>query len=100
MAVLPEPEPEPEIPSKPTLAPVREAEPEAEALPTNIHTLLGILQFGDRSAALFEVNGVPSRVNIGESIGSSGWTLVEVTEQQARIRRNGEVRDIFVGQQF
>ncbi|MGB6166999.1 MAG: hypothetical protein WBF52_05385 [Geitlerinemataceae cyanobacterium] len=98
MAVIPEPEPE--IPSKPTLAPIREASPQTEALPANIHTLLGILQFGDRSAALFEVNGVPSRVNIGESIGSSGWTLVEVTEQQARIRRNGEVRDIFVGQQF
>jgi Tfp pilus assembly protein PilP len=93
-------ESEPEIPSKPTLAPVQEAEPETEAMPANIYALLGILQFGDRSAALFEVNGVPSRVNIGESIGSSGWTLVEVTDQQARIRRNGEVRDIFVGQQF
>lgn len=93
-------EPELDAPSKPTLAPVQEAEPETEAMPENIHALLGILQFGDRSAALFEVNGVPSRVNIGESIGSSGWTLVEVTDQQARIRRNGEVRDIFVGQQF
>jgi hypothetical protein len=100
MAVAPESELEPETPSKPTLAPVREASPEEEALPTNIHALLGILQFGDRSAALFEINGIPSRVNIGESIGSSGWTLVEVTDQQARIRRNGEVQDIFVGQQF
>ncbi|HIK30597.1 MAG TPA: hypothetical protein IGS17_19320 [Oscillatoriales cyanobacterium M59_W2019_021] len=105
VATAPEPEVpdsmliDPDVPSKPSLAPVQPV-PEAESTPTDIYALLGILQFGDRSAALFEVNGVPSRVNVGESIGSSGWTLVEVTDQQARIRRNGEVRDIFVGQQF
>jgi hypothetical protein len=55
---------------------------------------------GDRSAALFEINGVARRIYVGETIGASGWSLVEVVNQQAVIRRNGEVKTIFVGQQF
>ena len=37
---------------------------------------------------------------MGENIGGSGWTLVKVANQEAVIRRNGEVRSVFVGQQF
>ena len=66
----------------------------------NNHTLIGILELGDRSAALIEVNGTPQRIQIGESIGASGWTLVSVKNQEAIVRRNGEVRSIYVGQQF
>ncbi|HEY9837995.1 MAG TPA: hypothetical protein V6D27_13985, partial [Vampirovibrionales bacterium] len=62
------------------------------------HKLVGILELGDRSVALFEVDGVPRRVNIGETIGSSGWSLVEVKDGEAVIRRNGEVRSIYTGQ--
>ncbi len=62
------------------------------------HQLVGILELGDRSVALFEVDGVPRRVNIGETIGSSGWSLVEVKDGEAVIRRNGEVRSIYTGQ--
>lgn len=62
--------------------------------------LVGVLDQGNRSAALFEVNGVTQRYEIGESIGSSGWTLVEVSKDQALIRRNGEVRSLFVGHSF
>jgi hypothetical protein len=40
------------------------------------------------------------RFRIGESLGSSGWTLVEVSQNQAVIRRNGEVRSVFIGQSF
>ncbi|MGL5080922.1 MAG: hypothetical protein ACRC8A_05495 [Microcoleaceae cyanobacterium] len=65
-----------------------------------LHTLVGVLELGDRSAALFEVNGVARRIYVGESVAASGWTLVEVANQEAVIRRNGEVRTIFVGQQF
>jgi hypothetical protein len=64
------------------------------------HTLIGILELGDRSAALFEVNGTPQRISIGEQIGSSGWTLVSISNQEAIVRRNGEVRSIYVGQKF
>jgi Type II secretion system protein C len=65
-----------------------------------VHSLVGVMQLGDRSAALIEINGVAQRVRLGESISSSGWTLVEVSKDQAVIRRNGEVRSIFIGQNF
>lgn len=68
--------------------------------PATIYSLVGVLELGERSVALFEVDGVTRRVKIGESIGASGWTLVEVANQEAVVRRNGEVRSIFVGQGF
>ncbi|WP_088892075.1 hypothetical protein [Leptolyngbya ohadii] len=64
------------------------------------YKLVGVLELGDRSAALFEVNGNPRRIQVGEPIGDSGWTLVSVANQEALVRRNGEVRSIYVGQQF
>ncbi|WP_052050724.1 hypothetical protein [Leptolyngbya sp. KIOST-1] len=65
-----------------------------------IHALVGILELGNRSAALFEINGVSQRVYIGERVGSSGWSLVSVSNEEAVIRRNGEVRSIYIGQRF
>jgi len=70
------------------------------AAPASIHTLVGILELGERSAALFEIDGVPQRVYIGERIGSSGWSLVSVANEEAMVRRNGEVRSIYIGQRF
>lgn len=64
------------------------------------HVLIGVLELGDRSAALFEINGTPQRIQMGAAIGSSGWKLVSVQNQEAIVRRNGEVRSIFIGQQF
>ncbi|ARV58697.1 hypothetical protein BZZ01_08635 [Nostocales cyanobacterium HT-58-2] len=64
------------------------------------HTLEGLLELGNKSAALFKINGVTRRIEVGEAIGSSGWTLVEVTNGEALIRRNGEVRSIYTGQTF
>ena len=97
------PAPTGEIPPPP-LEPSAEPSVNATTLPSldpaAIHTLVGILELGERSAALFEINGVARRVNIWESIGSSGWALVEVANQEAVIRRNGEVRSIYVGQKF
>lgn len=63
-------------------------------------TLVGVMELGDRSAALVEIAGVVQRFRIGESISASGWTLVEISKNQAVIRRNGEVRSIFIGQDF
>ncbi len=67
---------------------------------TETVTLVGILELGSKSAALFEVNGAPQRIHAGESIGNSGWTLVKITGQEAVIRRNGEVRSVYVGQKL
>lgn len=66
----------------------------------NPQTLLGVLELGDRSAALFEIGGVPQRVYIGERVGNSGWLLVSVANEEAVVRRNGEVRTLYIGQQF
>ncbi len=65
-------------------------------------TLVGVLEGSDpsRSAALFEVNGITQRYYVGESIGSSGWSLVEVAKQYVTVRRNGEVRTISAGQKL
>jgi Tfp pilus assembly protein PilP len=68
--------------------------------PTSSYKLIGILELGDRSAALFEVNSIPQRIQVGAAIGDSGWTLVSISNQEAIVRRNGEVRSIYVGQQF
>jgi hypothetical protein len=63
-------------------------------------TLVGVMDLGNDSAALVEINGVTQRYRVGESISSSGWTLVEISKNQAIIRRNGEVRSVFIGQSF
>ncbi|MDJ1182774.1 hypothetical protein [Roseofilum casamattae] len=78
--------------------------PTAPAIPTPSEpagvVLTGILELGDRSAALFEIEGVSRRFQVGEAIDSSGWTLVQIADREAIIRRNGEVRSIFVGEMF
>lgn len=85
----------------PAVAPSPTSRPQGTTQATAIQqTLVGVLVLGDKSAAIFEVNGTSRRINIGESIGSSGWTLVEVKNDEAVIRRNGEVRSVYVGQQF
>lgn len=62
--------------------------------------LRGLLENGDRSAALFDFNGNSETIRLGETIGSSGWTLISITNQKALIRRNGEERYLSVGQNF
>lgn len=68
--------------------------------PSPTHVLIGLLELGDRSAALFEIAGSPQRVQVGEAIGSSGWALVSVSGEEAIVRRNGEVRSVYIGQKF
>jgi hypothetical protein len=67
---------------------------------TPSHVLEGILELGTKSAALFKIEGATRRFAVGESIGSSGWTLVDVSNGEAIIRRNGEVRSIYTGQKL
>ncbi len=84
-------------PAAPPAAPTS-AVPTSPA-PVSKHTLVGLLT-GERPVGLFEVDGVTQRVNLGEAIGASGWALVAVTDKEAIIRRNGEVRSIYPGQKF
>ncbi|MEA5582173.1 hypothetical protein VB620_12575 [Nodularia harveyana UHCC-0300] len=99
---------QPPVPSLP-VAPTRPATPSTNSqqqasLPNPVaspsHTLAGLLELGDKSAALFEFEGVTRRIHIGESIGATGWTLVDIANGEAIVRRNGEVRSIFAGQKL
>lgn len=89
---------------QPALAPTAPASspssPTVAAANTETHVLIGIMELGSRSAALFEINGTPQRIQVGEAIGSSGWTLVSIRNQEAVVRQNGNVRSIYVGQKF
>lgn len=53
-----------------------------------------------QSAILFEMNGVTQRYYVGESIGSSGWSVVDISNNYVTVRRNGEVRSISIGQKL
>lgn len=53
-----------------------------------------------QSAILFEMNGVTQRYYTGESIGSSGWSVVDISNNYVTVRRNGEVRSISIGQKL
>lgn len=95
-------------PLAPTTPPSVATAPSPSSVPTTIpniaptptYVLIGLLELGDRSAALFEMNGAPQRIQVGEQIGSSGWALVSVSGEEAIVRRNGEVRSMFIGQKF
>jgi hypothetical protein len=63
-------------------------------------TLVGLLESGDRSSALFKIDNATRRIELGEAIGSSGWTLVSVQNQQAIVYANGKTRSLEVGQGF
>lgn len=64
------------------------------------HTLIGILELGDRSVALFQSNGQTLRLSVGDTIGNDGWQLVQIQNQRAVLRHQGEVRSLTVGQSF
>ncbi len=71
-----------------------------KAMSTATQTLVGILELGDRSAALVGAEGITRQVHVGETLGSGGWSLVKVANQKAIIQRQGELRSIYVGQKF
>ncbi|MEL6161557.1 MAG: hypothetical protein AAFQ40_06365 [Cyanobacteria bacterium J06623_5] len=93
----------PNLPSGVTTA-VAPTNSAAEALtdvtPSSELVLVGILNLGSRSAALFDIDGSSQRAYVGDRIGLSDWNLVSVNGQDVVIRRNGEVRSVYIGQRF
>jgi len=92
----------PKLPIVPP-APVKEPENKPQQVSTPMiysAQLDGLLESGNKSVALFKVDGISRRINLGENIGATGWTLVEVSNGEAIIRRNGEVRSIYTGQKL
>ena len=67
----------------------------------SLPVLTGVMQSpGGRSSAIFQLNNTSVSAAIGESLGSSGWTLESVGESSAVIRNNGQVRTLSVGGVF
>lgn len=88
------PSPTPEAPPAQASASVPNISPDSS------YALVGLLELGDRSAAIFEYGDTAHRIEIGAQIGASGWSLVSVSAQEAIIRRNGDVRSVYIGQSF
>jgi hypothetical protein len=69
--------------------------------PNISHTLMGVLELGaGRSAALIKIKGQTRQVWVGEVIDNDGWVLESISEQQANISNQGQVRAISVGETF
>ena len=78
----------------------RAVAPIAPAVPQSEYTLSGVLGNGDKSAAMFKINGVGRNYDKGEKIGNSGWVFIRVDNGNAVVRRNGEVRTLSAGQRL
>jgi len=92
----------PNAPTAPAAPQPVAAAPPAAPMVSSVtkHDLVGVLESGDRSSALFRWNGMTQRIQIGEAIGSSGWQLASVNGQQALLSRQGKTRYLEVGQSF
>ena len=98
-AMIPRPTVAISLPKVPLSAPLPKAIP---PLLTN-HTpyaLVGVLESGDRSSALFTENGLTQRIQVGERIGSSNWILKGVENQKAILFNQDKMRYLEVGQKF
>lgn len=64
------------------------------------YQLIGVLEAGDQSSALFASEEGSFRIQVQESLGASGWVLAKVSEQRAILTRQGKTRYLEVGQSF
>lgn len=87
------------LPEAPPLTGVANKFPTSSTKNTGI-LLVGLLEAGDKSSALFTIENKTRRVQIGEGIGTTGWMLTSVENQQVIITRNGTLRSLAVGQNF
>jgi hypothetical protein len=51
---------------------------------------------GQAGSAIFQMGDISTNVNVGESIGSSGWKLRAADGESALIERGTEVRRIAI----
>jgi len=87
------------IPSTTTETPQLSSSP-LNSLTQNDIKLIGVIESGPNSQALFKVNSVTKRLQIGDTVGDSGWIFQGVIEQRAMLSKNGKTRYIEVGQFF
>jgi len=70
------------------------------AVPVPSYTLIGVLDLGDRSTAMFDINGSVQSIGVGKGIGNAGWILSRVSQQEITLKRGKEIKTVFVGQKF
>jgi hypothetical protein len=97
--------PPPPITSSVTIPSTTAETPQLSSSPLNSLTqndikLIGVIESGPNSQALFKVNSVTKRLQIGDTVGDSGWIFQGVIEQRAMLSKNGKTRYIEVGQFF
>ena len=61
-------------------------------------TLVGLIELGEASAALFKINGITQRIWLGENIENTGWILESVTKEKAKITNQGRSRILSIGE--
>ncbi|MGK7945091.1 MAG: hypothetical protein AB4058_11545 [Microcystaceae cyanobacterium] len=89
------------IESVPVLTPGANLLPSETALaPPSENKLVGTLPSGDRSYAIFKLEGKAHHVRIGQFVGPSGWILVDVEDQFITLQKNGKQRRMSVGSQL
>jgi hypothetical protein len=70
------------------------------AAPAPSYTLIGVLDLGDRSTAMLDINGSVQSIGLGKAISNTGWILSRVSQQEIILKRGKETKTIFVGQKF
>ncbi len=66
----------------------------------NQPTLVGIIELKANSAALFKVNGNTEKIWLGDKIGNTGWQLVSINNQKAKISNQKNNLVLGIGQSF
>jgi len=64
------------------------------------YILIGVLDLGDRSTAMLDMNGSVLSIGLGKAIGNTGWSLSRVSQQEITLKRGKETKTILVGQRF
>ncbi|AZB71948.1 hypothetical protein [Synechococcus elongatus] len=62
-------------------------------------TLNGVIDLGDRSTALFTINGASQQVSVGQSLGD-GYVVKQITSQSVTLGRGGSQQTIPIGGSF
>lgn len=65
------------------------------------YSLVGLIKLDDQSdLALFKINNSTQRVRVGEEIGTTGWRLIAINENQVVINQLGETIRLTMGDKF
>ena len=96
----------PSIPAAPTATPFNPAIATAPiaATPATIEkpaTLVKTIQNNKYPTAIFQIDKKNQIIKVGQKIGNSNWSLVNISKTEATIKRKGgEIRSIKIGQKF